>query len=224
MCEVLVVEDDFMVARAHERIVGMTDGFRVAGVAHSGQEGLAMIASLHPDLVLLDMYLPDMTGVEVIRRAREEGADLDFLVLSAAREAEIVGAAIQGGIVSYLLKPFTIGELQARLATYAERRRVLRRAGDITQRDLDLALGSAPSPEVLLPKGLSRETAGLVEDALRRAGDGDLAASECAVELGLSRVVARKYLEHFVLTGKAVVSLRYGQTGRPQRRYSWVAS
>lgn len=223
MCDVLVVDDDFMVARAHERVVEQLPGFRVAGVAHTGAEALSLIASLQPQLVLLDMYLPDMTGVDVIRRAREGGHNLDFLVLSAAREAEIVGAAIQGGIVSYLLKPFKIAELQARLATYAERRRVLRRPGELNQSDLDQALG-ARSPSVLtLPKGLSRETAELVEAALRGA-ESDLAASECAEALGLSRVVARKYLEHLVLTGKATVSLRYGQTGRPQRRYSWVGA
>lgn len=223
MYEVLIVDDDFMVARAHERIVEQLPGFRVVGVAHSGAEALELIDSLRPQLVLLDIYLPDTTGLDVIRRAREHGHDLDFLVLSAARESETVSAALQGGIVSYLLKPFKITELQARLAGYAERRRVLGRPGDLSQDDLDQALGSASgaAPLPQLPKGLSKETAVLIERALKES-DPDLAASECAEELGLSRVVARKYLEHFVLLGQAAVTLRYGQTGRPQRRYSWL--
>lgn len=223
MYEVLIVDDDFMVARAHERIVEQLPGFRVVGVAHSGTEALELIDSLRPQLVLLDIYLPDMTGLDVIRRAREHGHDLDFLVLSAARESETVSAALQGGVVSYLLKPFKISELQARLAGYAERRRVLGRPGDLSQDDLDQALGSASgvAPLPQLPKGLSKETAVLIERALRDA-ELDLAASECAEELGLSRVVARKYLEHFVQLGQAAVALRYGQTGRPQRRYSWL--
>ncbi|TFB47007.1 response regulator [Cryobacterium tagatosivorans] len=223
MYDVLIVDDDFMVARAHERIVEQLPGFRVVGVAHSGAQALELIGSLQPQLVLLDIYLPDTTGLDVIRRAREHGHDLDFLVLSAARESETVSAALQGGIVSYLLKPFKISELQARLAGYAERRRVLGRPGDLSQSDLDQALGSASgvAPLPALPKGLSKETAVLIERALKEA-DPDLAASECAEELGLSRVVARKYLEHFVLLGQAAVALRYGQTGRPQRRYSWL--
>ena len=229
MCDVLIVDDDFMVARAHERVVEQTPGFRVVGVAHSGAQALELIAALRPRLVLLDIYLPDMTGLDVIRRARKAGHDLagghdlDFLVLSAAREAETIGAALQGGIVSYLLKPFKVAELQSRLSGYAERRRVLGRPGDLSQSDLDLALGSTGSVAVVpaLPKGLSRETAALVERSLRDT-EPDVAASECAAELGLSRVVARKYLEHFVLTGQASVTLRYGQTGRPQRRYGWV--
>ncbi|TFC49260.1 response regulator [Cryobacterium sp. TMT1-21] len=223
MCDVLVVDDDFMVARAHERVVLQQPGFRVVGVAHSGAEALQLITELRPCLVLLDIYLPDMTGLDVIRRAREADHDVDFLVLSAAREAETIGAALQGGIVSYLLKPFKITELQSRLHGYAERRRLLTRPGQISQSDLDQALGATGSVAVIppLPKGLSKETASLVEYTLVDS-ETDVAASECAETLGLSRVVARKYLEHFVHTGQAGVTLRYGQAGRPQRRYGWL--
>ncbi len=227
MCDVLVVDDDFMVARAHERIVAQQPGFTVVGVAATGSAALAQIADKSPQLVLLDMYLPDMTGLDVIRRARETGRDVDFLVLSAAREAEMVTAALQGGIVSYLLKPFKISELQSRLVGYAERRRLLVRRGELSQSDLDQALGRAsasPTPDTVstLPKGLSKETVALAAATLA-GSEGDLAASECAERLGLSRVVARKYLEYFVDSGQATVSLRYGQTGRPQRRYAWRA-
>ena len=227
MCDVLIVDDDFMVARAHERIVAQQVGFTVVGVAASGSDALAQIADKAPQLVLLDMYLPDMTGLDVIRRARAAGRDVDFLVLSAAREAEMVTAALQGGIVSYLLKPFKITELQSRLFGYAERRRLLGRRGDLSQSDLDQALGRAsavPGTTTVftLPKGLSKETAALAAAALA-GSEPDLAASECAELLGLSRVVARKYLEYFVDSGQATVSLRYGQAGRPQRRYVWLA-
>jgi response regulator of citrate/malate metabolism len=219
--DVLIVDDDFMVALAHERIVSQLSGFRVVGTAHSGAQALELIGSLRPQLVLLDMYLPDMNGLEVIRRARANGYGLDFLVLSAARESTMVSAALQGGIVGYLLKPFKVSELQSRLASYAERRRVLDRPGDLDQDSLDQALGGLSGAVPELPKGLSKETATLIERALKESAT-DLAASECGDALGLSRVVARKYLEHFVRVGKAVVTLRYGQTGRPQRRYSWV--
>lgn len=225
MCDVLVVDDDFMVARAHERVVDGIPGFRVVGVAHTGTRALELIDSLRPHLVLLDMYLPDISGLDVIRDARNRGHDIDFLVLSAAREPGMVTAALQGGVVSYLLKPFKITELRGRLTAYAERVRVLNRPGALQQRDLDHALGAASgarSGAATLPKGLSRETAALVESELRRH-PGAIAASECAESLGVSRVVARKYLEQFVAVGSAVVSLRYGQTGRPQRRYSWVS-
>ncbi|WP_104128996.1 response regulator [Cryobacterium sp. Y57] len=226
MCDVLIVDDDFMVARAHQRIVAQQVGFTVVGVAVSGADALAQIVDKAPHLVLLDMYLPDMTGLDVIRRAREAGWAVDFLVLSAAREAEMVTAALQGGIVSYLLKPFKIIELQSRLVGYGQRRRLLDREGDLNQIELDRVIGPAPvvpptGALSTLPKGLSKETAAPTTAALTNSKP-DLAASECAELLGLSRVVARKYLEYLVATGQAAVSLRYGQTGRPQRRYAWL--
>lgn len=220
MCDVLIVDDDFMVAQAHECGVAQMRGFSVVGVAHSGAHALELIRELGPQLVLLDMYLPDMTGLDVIRRARDGGHNVDFLVLSAARNAEMVTAALQGGIVGYLLKPFKLADLQTRLVGYAERRRVLTRHEELTQSEVDHALGSALGPRTL-PTGHSKETAALVERALRERPAG-IAASECGEKLGLSRVVARKYLEHFVQAGQASVSHRYGQTGRPQRLYSWL--
>jgi response regulator of citrate/malate metabolism len=70
---------------------------------------------------------------------------------------------------------------------------------------------------VNLPKGLSPETAEAVQDALRSAGE--LSAAECADLVGISRVSARRYLEHFVARGAVVVRLQYGGAGRPERRY-----
>jgi response regulator of citrate/malate metabolism len=71
-----------------------------------------------------------------------------------------------------------------------------------------------------VPKGFSAETLRLVEEALRRQ-QGDVSAAEAASLLGISRVSARRYLEHLTETGKAEVSLRYGEVGRPERRYAW---
>ncbi|MBI5161698.1 MAG: response regulator [Micrococcales bacterium] len=224
MYDVLVVDDDFMVARAHARVIELTDGFQVTGVAHSGGQALTMLQRLSPQLVLLDIYLPDMSGLEVISRGRAAGSTADFLVLSAAREPDTVGAALQGGIVSYLIKPFKIEELRERLRTYLARRETLEGEDRLDQAALDRMLGAAPAaagPAAPPPKGISPETAALVASVLRE-GAADLSAAECARLLGLSRVVARKYLEYFVETDRATVHLRYGQAGRPQRRYAWI--
>jgi response regulator of citrate/malate metabolism len=68
---------------------------------------------------------------------------------------------------------------------------------------------------------MSAETAALAQDALRST-DGTLSATEVAEVVGISRVSARRYLEYFVTVGQADVRLRYGTTGRPERRYRWV--
>ncbi|WP_407553886.1 response regulator [Streptomyces sp. Pv4-95] len=234
MTEVLVVDDDFMVAKLHSHYVAATEGFSVAGVAHSGAEALRAADRLRPDLVLLDVYLPDMDGVSVLRelRAREEEArgepgreprqPVDALFITAARDAHIIRDALRAGALHYLIKPFHRTSLQEQLRHVAAVRSRLDRLGEASQEDVDQIFGTRPPGSRGLPKGLAAHTAELVERTLRGHTEG-LSASECAAAGELSRVSARRYLEYFTETGRAEVSLRYGGTGRPERRYRWIA-
>lgn len=215
---VLVVDDDFMVARVHRAFVGRVEPFRVVGVAGTGEEALAAVAALCPDLVLLDLYLPDVFGLDVIPRLRAAGHDCDVMVVSAAREADAVRGAVRHGVVDYLLKPFEFDDLRVRLERYAAERGRLLGTVVRSQADVDRALAKAAPAAPALPKGMSVETAELVGRTLRET-DGTLSASECAALTGVSRVSARRYLEYFHTVGAADVSLRYGAAGRPERRY-----
>jgi response regulator of citrate/malate metabolism len=218
--EVLVVDDDFMVARIHTGFVERIPGFAVTGVAHTGADALAQAERLQPDLVLLDVYLPDVSGLDLLSALREAAPEVDVLVISAAREAETVRKALRGGIVHYLVKPFSFEDLRSRLEHYQQAYAAM--AGtEADQADIDRVFGLAGGGSATrLPKGFSAETLRLVEDTLR-GEDGDLSAAEAAAALGISRVSARRYLEHLTDTGKVDVSLRYGEVGRPERRYAW---
>ncbi|MFE7135761.1 response regulator [Streptomyces sp. NPDC057638] len=226
---VLVVDDDFMVAKLHSRYVSATPGFRVAGVAHSGAEALRAAERVRPDLVLLDIYLPDMDGLTVLRelRAAEERdatrGSVDALFITAARDADLVRAALRAGALHYLIKPFNQAALQEQLRHVAALRYRFDRLGEARQEDVDLIFGTRPPGSRELPKGLAAHTAELVVRVLREHG-GDLSASECAEAGSLSRVSARRYLEYFVETGRVEVTLRYGGTGRPERRYRLVGA
>ncbi|MEV0972552.1 response regulator [Microtetraspora glauca] len=223
MIDVLVVDDDFMVARINRGFVDRVDGFRVVGTANTGEQTLTAVAELRPDLVLLDLYLPDIFGLDVITRLRAAGHDCDVLVISAAREIDAVRGAVRQGVVNYLLKPFDIEDLRVRLEQYAAQRKDVPTEALLGQSEVDrvLARGGAAAVAAPPPKGMSAETADLVARALR-GEDGTLSAAECAVLVGISRVSARRYLEYFCETGRAEVSLRYGAAGRPERRYTWL--
>lgn len=222
MIRVLIVDDDFMVAKVHSGYVAKTPGYEVVGVAHTGTDALRAVDDLRPDLVLLDIYLPDMDGVSVLRELRTStSAETDVIVISAATDVETVRAAMRGGVLHYLIKPFTYAALYDQLKHFAalhERLGTLSKAG---QSDVDQVFGGRPSGATPLPKGLSGETAAVVERVLRMSTE-DVSAAECAARTDISRVSARRYLEHFVATGQAAVRLRYG-TGRPERRYYWVS-
>ncbi|WP_436699946.1 response regulator [Nocardioides sp. BYT-33-1] len=225
---VLVVDDDFMVARIHGRFVEQTDGFEVVGTARTGGEAIELAATLQPDLVLLDVHLPDLSGLEVLERlrgqSREQGRDVAVVMVTAERGAAAVRTALHGGALQYLVKPFEYDDLADRLRRVAATLATLPGAGgereaEVDQATIDRAFG-AGRPVVVpqgLPKGLSPETADLVLEAARAAGE--ISASETADAVGLSRVTARRYLEHFVDVGTAEVRLQYGGTGRPERRY-----
>ena len=223
MIRVLVVDDDFMVAKVHRGFVDRVPGFTTVGVAHTGADALAQIAAVRPDLVLLDIYLPDITGLDVLRRLRESGdGGPDVLAVTAARDVSTVRSALRGGVVHYVLKPFGFDVLRDRLERYAAVHDRLALSADVGQPDVDqlfvtLRMSSAP-----MPKGLTADTSRLIAAAMRDC-PGDLSAGECAERIGLSRVSTRRYLEHFVTAGKAEVRLRYGSAGRPQRRYRWIA-
>ncbi|MDL5199942.1 response regulator [Streptomyces sp. ALI-76-A] len=221
--DVLVVDDDFMVARVHRAFVDRVERFRVVGVAHTGEQAAHAVDELRPDLVLLDLYLPDVFGLDVIPRLRTAGHDCDIMVISAARESDAVRGAVRHGVVDYLLKPFEFEDLRARLERYAQQRGRLLATVVRGQADVDRVLAGASVPASTagaLPKGMSVETAELVARALR-AAEGTLSAAECATSVGISRVSARRYLEHFHTIGSADVSLRYGVAGRPERRYQF---
>jgi len=222
MIRVLIVDDDFMVARVHTGFVERVEGFEVVGVAHTAAEALVLVEENRPDLVLLDMYLPDRFGLDVLADLRVAGHDCDVVVITAAKELEAVRGALQRGVVDYVLKPFGFPDLRDRLERYAATRRLLHGDQQVQgQDDIDRVLARSGAATGVLPKGLSPETVSLVGEALRQTA-GTLSASEAADLVGISRVSARRYLEYFVSTGQAEVTLKYGTTGRPERRYRTV--
>ncbi|MDZ7884337.1 MAG: response regulator [Mycobacterium sp.] len=218
MRDVLIVDDDFMVAEIHRRFVERIEGFQPVAVARSGTEALAAAAAHHPHLILLDVYLPDMTGLEVLHRLRADGDHVGVIMITAARELDTVRGALDGGAADYLIKPFEFDQLQAKLTAFAARADALASDGGADQSMIDALFGGPATAATsdVLPKGLGAETGRLVLDAVRAADE--VSAAECADLVGISRVSARRYLEHYLAAGALELRLQYG-VGRPERRY-----
>ncbi|HEV7678853.1 MAG TPA: response regulator [Candidatus Dormibacteraeota bacterium] len=223
MIRTLVVEDDFRVAELHRDYTERVPGFTVVGTATTGAEALALAATLSPDLLLLDIHLPDISGIEVIRSLRQRGQAADVIAITAAKEVETLRAAMQGGVVHYLVKPFRFAAFGERLRTYATARERLSRLSEADQREVDrlfALLRSGAAEE--LPKGLAPATLDLVVRALRSAGSA-ISAEDVATAAGLSRVTARRYLDHLAQKGQVELRMRYGGPGRPEHRYQLIA-
>ncbi|MFE7132696.1 response regulator [Streptomyces sp. NPDC057638] len=217
---VLVVEDDPVAADAHALYVGRVSGFTVAGVAHSRAAAVRVLERTRVDLLLLDLYLPDGHGLQLLRSLRAAGHRADVIAVTSARDLAIVREGVSLGVVQYVLKPFTFATLRDRLARYADFRAA---AGEASGQDeVDRALSALRAPQGgALPKGLSGPTLEAVTRCLRDRPSG-LTAAETGVAVGISRITARRYLEHLVTEGRAARSPQYGQIGRPELQYRWI--
>ena len=222
MIRTLVVEDDALVAEVHASYVERVPGFEVAGVAHRATEALEILASRPVDLVLLDFHLPDVKGLDMLRLLRARtAAPVDVIAVTAARDAESIRAAIAHGVSQYLVKPFTFAAFADKLERYARYRAQVDVAAEPDQAKVDALLGTLRGTTArTLPKGLNATTLDHVRDAVHESG-APLTASEVAGRCGLSRVTARRYLEHLVVEGVVTLSMRYGGTGRPEHLYAW---
>ena len=123
---VLVVEDEPVTAEAHAAYVGRVDGFEVAGIAHAGHEAIRMLRDAREgriapiDLILLDVNLPDTTGIELCRSLRAAGIEIDVIAVTAVRDAAVVRSAVSLGIVQYLIKPFGFAAFAEKLNAYRD--------------------------------------------------------------------------------------------------------
>ncbi|WP_225799207.1 response regulator [Streptomyces sp. NK15101] len=217
---VLVVEDDPVAADAHALYAGRVEGFTVVGVAHSRAEAVRILDRTPVDLILLDLYLPDGHGLQLLRALRAAGHSADVIAVTSARDLAVVREGVSLGVVQYVLKPFAFATLRDRLARYAEFRAAAGEASGQDEVDRALAALRAPHPAAL-PKGLSAPTLEAVTRTLRSAPAG-LTAAEAGTAVGISRITARRYLEHLVTEGRAVRAPQYGQIGRPELQYRWL--
>ncbi|GAA3141187.1 response regulator of citrate/malate metabolism [Kribbella aluminosa] len=222
MIRTLVVDDDFHVARAHTRSVEKVPGFTVVGEARSAGEAQQLITQERPDLLLLDMYLPDRTGLDLIRElaAAPGGGVPDFILITAARDIESVRAAIQLGAIYYLVKPFAFAALREQLEAYRQWRQRLSQAREADQETVDTLYSMLHSPATharqrrKLPATMAR-----VLEVVSGSPE-PLSAADVAESLGFSRPTAQRYLGTLVQRGLLDLNLSYGTTGRPEHRFT----
>ena len=221
--KVLVVEDEAAAARVLLEEVAAAPGFAVAGHTCSGADALRKALSDDGiDLVLLDIQLPDVSGMDVLRRLRAAGCDIDVMAVTVLRDPSVLQAAMALGVVHYLVKPFTAAVVRQKLEQYrAFRARRLAVAGHaVAQQEIDEVFTALRAMAVdTLPKGIGPESLRAVAAQLRHSGP--MSAVQVAEILGTSRVTARRYLEHLTESGLAERHSRYGGTGRPEVEYRW---
>lgn len=222
MIRVLLVDDEVLTLELHRSFIARLDGFEVAGECTGAHAAITAVLS-HPDidLVLLDMTMPDGSGLDVLRHVRARGSAVDVMAVTGVRDADAVRQTVGLGVVQYLVKPVTFAVFADRMTQYRDyHRRTRESSGPSTQEEIDALLAaSRATGTVRLPKGLAPDTLDRVTRAVRE--NDALSASETAERLGMSRVAARRYLEHLASAGRVERVARYGGQGRPETEYRW---
>lgn len=223
MIRTLLVDDDALTLELHRDYVARLDGFVVAGECAGARAAVtAVLDRPGPDafdLVLLDVTMPDGSGLDVLRTLRARAAAVDVIAITGVRDAETVRQMAALGVFQYLVKPFPFAVFEERMAHYREHRtQATATAGPATQAEIDALLGRATG-SITLPKGLSSASLERVTAEVRAAGP--VSATEAAEHLGMSRVAVRRYLEHLAAEGLVTRGARYGARGRPETEYRW---
>ncbi|TQJ31295.1 response regulator [Microbacterium sp. SLBN-146] len=231
---VVLVDDDPAVLRLHSSYLAGLEGFVLVGTARTGRAGAELATTSGVDLVLLDMNLPDFSGIEVLHRIRMlRDWEVDVFVISSARDAFTIRQAAAAHVAGYLVKPFTREAFADRLGEYRRARgdRPREVSVGLAQGEIDGLVGlaglaglapqartdpAAASPEAL-PKGLSLATLQLILAALHPSTP--ISVRAIADASGASRATVRRYLDHLIARGLVTTSHRFGARGRPEVLY-----
>lgn len=224
--EVLIVEDDLRIAEIQKRFIEQIEGFQTVGIAAGYIEAKTLIDILRPDLLLLDVYFPDMNGLELLKEIKLQSKQTDVIMITATKEIEKVQEAISIGVFDYIIKPLVFERFKQSLLRYQEFYEKLGQLGEgnsvVTQQQVDKLLrkeiNDLTSEKSYLPKGIDRLTLEKVMEVIGKVEVG-LTAESVAKEIGVSRTTARRYLEHLVSIEKIEADLTYGTVGRPERVY-----
>lgn len=219
MIGILIVEDDPMVLEVNRQYIEAVGGFEILGVADHAAQALSLVKKLKPQLLILDIFLPDRKGTEVLQEIRRLDLPTDVIMVTAARDVDTIQQGFRYGVVDYIVKPFRFERIKSALESYRQIYYQLQSKDALNQKEIDdIGFGKVKANDIVLPKGLTETTLKQVLLLLLKGGKS-YSAEEVAAGVGLARVTARRYLEYLEKTGKVELELQYGSVGRPVNRY-----
>lgn len=221
--KVIIIEDDLDIAEIQRHFVERIDGFELVGIAHSISDAEELIDVFQPNLILLDIYFPSGTGLDLVKKVKLGKKNIDIILVTAAKEVKILQEALRSGVFDYILKPLVFERLQTSFNDYKKHFDKTKNSGLIEQFDIDKLLPRTNKDKIKpvpqrLPKGINLITLGKIQ-SLFDNNTGAYSAEEVGEIIGASRTSVRRYLEHLTGLGTLVTKVKYGSIGKPERKY-----
>lgn len=217
--KILIVEDDFRIADLYKEYLLQHIKDIEVYTANNASECLGFLEDEEVELILVDIYLPDMLGDELMENVARKYPYTDFIVITATQEGEIFKRMMHLGAKYYLVKPLKLQRLADTVESYIEKREFIIKTSEIDQDKIDEYFGEnkSTSTESFLPKGVDPVTLKNVEAAFEE--ENEWTSSKLGEYLGTSRTTVRRYLEYLKEIGKLEISQEYGDKGRPEKKY-----
>lgn len=223
MIKAIIIEDDLMVASINHQFLTKTSGIKVIATFHNGKDALNFLKKHSVDLILLDLYMPEFSGLELLAELRRQNRTEEVIMITAANDAEHIKEALHLGIIDYLVKPFQYERFSQAIDKFLLRRKIMDSGMAFTQADIDQLIEVAPpsnkSKEMELYKGLQRQTLQKITQYLHEFPDTYLTAELIAEKTSLSKVTVRRYMNYLIEKGIAVSRVNYETGGRPRIEY-----
>lgn len=221
---VVIAEDDYRVSLIHEDIVNNVSGISVVSKVLNGEDLLRALSEDSVDLILLDVYFPDIKGTELLSRIRGTWPDIDIIIVSASNNRHDLLTAKRYGVYQFLVKPVGVERFTQVLKDYINDKNWFMEGGSFNTIDAGYFLtGTANTDNTenrkVLPSGIDNITLSKIISAMDNKHKG-ITIEEICKDIGVSRTTARRYLEHLVSENQAETRLSYGEIGRPERKYT----
>ncbi|MGY0614667.1 response regulator [Vibrio sp. FJH11] len=217
MIKVVIVEDDPNIAELHHHFVELVDQYQVVGIASSIHIAQQLVERIQPDLVIVDNYLPDGLGVDLVYRWLNSEHRPECILVTAANDAATVQKAHRFGAFDYLVKPVDYSRLTESLERFAKVKIHMRSQETFRQSQLDDLFHSGKTTHIDLA-GLDPFMYRQVVELFTHAHIEHTATS-VSDHLPISKSTARRYLDKAVEQGELVAFLEHGKVGRPTRVY-----
>lgn len=219
----MIIEDDPKASYALESIIHQHPDFDVVVVSETYQDALMHYNLYTPQLVFVDITLPDGSGIDVIKQLRNQGASCYFIMTTAEREASTIEQVVQLGVSDYLVKPLRLSRVRQALDDYKLFRQKLSCHGTMDQRVIDNMLGKRTNlPTRRTPKGIDSNTLDTLKAILKKEQLTDFSGDDISARMNVSRITIRRYLEYLEAEGVIKMVLNYKTGGRPSRVYQLI--
>lgn len=221
---VLVVEDDPMVSMINEQYVLKDSDFIIAGTCRNGREAIDFLKKNTADLILLDVFMPVMDGVETLKKIRELKINSEVIMITAANDTTTIDQTMHLGVLDYLIKPFAYERFSISLQKLKNKLKVLDGTELLDQKKLDSIISSnlnaetSEKTEKNLPKGIQKSTLNHIQEVFEKNKTWQT-ADGISQELGISVVTVRTYLNFLVKENIIQEDISYSTGGRPRMLY-----